>query len=106
MTEVSRTQNKEPHFINNDCTINEEWINWFIEEYKDITPLSVDGVLLSKLITFQLRLTVIIKECWKDSQEEAMEVFRNDPAIYSLLMRVVPPKPTLFQRFIGWIKGK
>lgn len=95
---------EEPNFLNNDCTINQEWVSWFLSINPNAPEKVVSGIILAKMILYQNRIKHVIGHCWDGHHADMELVLNNNEMLRDAFLKADFSKPSLLQRFLYWIK--
>jgi hypothetical protein len=95
---------REPPLLMNNCQINPDWERWLKTNYPNLSARGTNANVMLKMLRFRATIDIVLKESWNDYSEETLELLRECPEDWELLMTLNPPKPTMLQRFMRFIK--
>lgn len=95
---------REPPLLMNNCQINPEWGRWLKTNYPNLSDRGTNATVMRKMLRFRATIDIVLKETWGDYSEETLELLRECPEDWDLLMTINPPKPTMLQRLFRFIK--
>lgn len=95
---------REPPLLMNNCQINPEWERWLRTNYPNLSDRGTNANIVLKMLKFRATIDIVLKENWNYYSEETLELLRESPEVWDLLMTMNPPKPTMLQRLIRFIK--
>ena len=95
---------KEPPLLTNNCQINPEWQRWLNTNYPNLSVRATNANIVLKMLKFRATIDLVLKDNWDDYSEETLDLLRESPEEWDLLMTLNPPKPTMLQRLIRFIK--
>lgn len=95
---------REPPLLMNNCQINPEWERWLRTNYPNLSDRGTNANIVLKMLQFRATIDIVLKENWNYYSEETLELLRESPEVWDLLMTMNPPKPTMLQRLIRFIK--
>lgn len=95
---------REPPLLMNNCQINPEWVRWLKTNYPNLSDRGTNANVVLRMLRFRATIDIVLKEHWDDYSEETLELLRESPEEWGLLLTMNPPKPTMLQRLIRFIK--
>ena len=95
---------EEPNFLNNDCSINEEWVLWFKGFNPDLDTKLFAGVILTKMVIYQARIKEVVGLCWEPHHADMELVLKHNESLRTAFLNADFSKPSLWHRFLHWLK--
>lgn len=94
----------EPPLLMNNAQINPAWERWLRTNYPNISTETTNANIILKMLCFRANIDAALKENWDYYSKETLELLRESPDLWPLLQTINPPKPTMLQRFIRFLK--
>lgn len=95
---------REPPLLMNNCQINPEWERWLHTNHPDISTELTNANIIIKMLRFRATIDMVLKENWNYYSVETLDLLKDHPEHWELLLTMNPPKPTMLQRLIRFIK--
>lgn len=95
---------REPPLLMNNCQINPEWERWLRTNHPDLSTEATNANIIIKMLRFRATIDIVLKDNWNYYAKETLELLRDHPDCWDLLMTMNPPKPTMLQRLFRFIK--
>lgn len=95
---------REPPLLMNNCQINPDWEKWLKTNHPSISTETTNANIFLKMLHIRATLDIVLKENWNDYSAETLALIKEYPEHWGLLQTMDPPKPTMLQRFIRFLK--